>query len=568
MDLLFKDVIIEYQTILYDNKCPINTSNNYNDNNDDDLFGIFTDRQDEIKTPFNYLTQYTDKDSYEKHIKNQLASVTSHTKTVVVEKNDEKISLKFFYNSFSRRRGSKWFKKHKKMVFITYRFKDGAVFYGEMVNYHKKRNFSKRLVRFTFGSQDIINEFHHRTIRFYENSFDGLKLKDRSFNKYQPVNVFIENVPGVEKYNNIPNKERFYRVFLDKNNVKYSNNFMSFVSIYHPSLTKKILKNHDNKMIDGIMEIRGLRGGKIRRVLHQITDYFSTELYFSLCRLYGMKKIVELPDDILKIILTQQMTIGVHKLPENFTEKEINNSLKIFTQVLDGVIGYSEFKDHFRFYKLVKKYENIKWVSQDEESFIDEHIILSNKYANYTSGNFERIYPSEFLDHIQQPIKGFVNNFYPVILTNSEMYNTESSVQSNCVRNYIRNANALIISLRLGSHDSFRRTTIEYCITYHEKRGLELRRVQTKDKRNQNVTDPEVIGVIEKLDDIVNRSVNMTLFDSYSIKVIPKIGSTKETEFKTIPFQRGGYTDYRITWKDESIIYEVKSYDDELLFLD
>jgi hypothetical protein len=555
MDLLFKEVLTEYQTIVYNDTCPVHF---YNVDSNEFLF------RSEPET--DVIIQSTDRGVYELNKKNKLASVSAITKLVVVEKNEDKISLKFFYNTFSRRFNSKWFTKTKRVEFVTYRFKDGAVFYGDLRNYHKKRKVQKIFKRYTFGSQDIVNSLYRRSSLFYGKTYSSSNVAHLTFDQFKPVNNFIKNIPGTEKYENSTMREKFYKVFLEKNGIKYSNNFMCFSETLYPSITKKILKKHDFKMIDSIMELNQLKGGKIKRVLHKLDSLLTPHIYHILINVYGEQKILQQEDDFLISVLGCKTNFAMFKLVSEMTNKEINNSLEIVKLVLNGIIDFNTLKDHIKYYNHIKKYEDIRWSSQDNYSFVEEHMVWSDKYAGYTSGVFERLYPQEFLDHVQKPIKGLVSNYFPVVLRTTDEYNRESSKQFNCVRNYIKHSESLIISLREGSTESPERITIEYRIIYHEKRGLILNRVQTKAKRNENVTDHQIIDIIDKLDYAVDKSVELKMFNNYGIKVGTKYGGTKESGYKPIPFQRGGNTDYKITWENEDIIYNVREYQNDFLF--
>jgi hypothetical protein len=555
MDLLFKKVITTYSTIVYSDNCEISIVRN----DDDDLFGIFEEKNIRSSILNNRLFEFTDEKSFEEYKTNQLASTKTINRTLVIEKNDEKIAIKYFYSSFGREKFSKWFKKEKRLEFITYRFKDGAVFYGAITNYHKKRKFTKIMRRFAFGSKDIINEFRQIIKRF--NSYGG---KDEiNFDELKPIRIFVNNIPGSEKYIHLTAREQFYRTYLDKNNVKYPDNFMLFVDINYPSFSKKELSKNGFKLIDTLMSLRGLKGGKIRKILHNLKKPYHDENYKIITDFYGNETILSQSDDFLVQLFNSNYNISSLPINHKLSKKELKNSLEIVKLVVGGLIDRYTFTDHCKFYNYLKNVEPIKWESINLNTFTEEHYLWSEKYSDYTLGNFERLYPEKFLSHIQKEITDFSTTFYPVVLTNSKMYNNESAVQNNCVRTYIKRPESVIISVREGGIDSNFRTTIEYIVSVNDKKELQLDRVQTRGKFNKELNEEIWGGVLSELDKRVHQAIKLNFFNQYGIKVIYNNGRIYETKQTLTPFVRNGHTDYRVTWENNDTFYDVKSYENE-----
>ncbi len=71
-----------------------------------------------------------DIESYLKNYGNKNSTVHHQRHTIVVERDDNKICLKIFYYEKRRRVGKIFFAKRTSIDFITYRVKDGALFYG------------------------------------------------------------------------------------------------------------------------------------------------------------------------------------------------------------------------------------------------------------------------------------------------------------------------------------------------------------------------------------------------------------------------------------------------------
>jgi hypothetical protein len=69
---------------------------------------------------FKYLRSEDTKESFEKNYGNPLTTVELHRLTLVVEKNEDKVSMKLFSFSKQRIHGKSYFKKDSSLWFITY----------------------------------------------------------------------------------------------------------------------------------------------------------------------------------------------------------------------------------------------------------------------------------------------------------------------------------------------------------------------------------------------------------------------------------------------------------------
>ena len=61
--------------------------------------------------------------------------------TFVVERNEEKVSMKLFTFNKSRGQGKPYFKKHSNLWFITYKIKTDELYTGQLTNGFKKKKF-------------------------------------------------------------------------------------------------------------------------------------------------------------------------------------------------------------------------------------------------------------------------------------------------------------------------------------------------------------------------------------------------------------------------------------------
>jgi len=118
--------------------------------------------------------------------------------------------------------------------------------------------------------------------------------------------------------------------------------------------------------------------------------------------------------------------------------------------------------------------------------------------------------------------------YYPKVLTNSDEYNNESTVQTNCVRTYVDRPDCFIVSLRKGGLDSHERLTNEYALTVVDDE-LKITRVQTKAKRN---SEPDIswLDALLILDGKVNDLHKRKLFTLPQKDVEFKLGLGKHAE--------------------------------------
>ena len=115
-------------------------------------------QDDELCDAKTIIRSYSDIESYLKNYGNKNSTVHHQRHTIVVERDENKICLKIFYYEKRRRVGKIFFAKRTSIDFITYRVKDGALFYGSVGNYHSKRGSTKRLREICVWSRGYLNE--------------------------------------------------------------------------------------------------------------------------------------------------------------------------------------------------------------------------------------------------------------------------------------------------------------------------------------------------------------------------------------------------------------------------
>ena len=477
----------------------------------------FTEEQDDLnifsiskggfyerRGTFSLKQKHTSKEVFEENFKNPLYNLFHRRMTGVVAADDKRITLKFFLYSRNRRPDEKFVRITTHCAYMTYNFKKNCLYTGVVNGYHKKRKVNKSVKIVSF-SNDTVNDLLGKYITWFHYVHENLPEKKTTKNGfYDLLSTFIDNIPGVVYDNEKYGTKTIHKTILTKKNIKLSDNWSSF-SCHYPQPKAKDFKKYGDRYLNVIMEINGLKGDKIRRVLHKIKN-FNPLVYHKAVRFFGKDYLLGKSDDELQNIF--ETTCMGDFLNMNFasihSKKERNCIFEIFKLVINDEINPQTFADHFIFYTNLKNYENIKWTSTTYDEFREEHLNWTELNDFYTKGTFDRIYNDKFESEVTKPIFTDSKTFYPVILKSSTEYNDESFIQSNCVKGYIKRPDALIISLRKDSPDSKERATIEFRISFDTV--IELKRTQTLGRFNKQLTKEweDILSLLDKrIDDLV-----------------------------------------------------------------
>lgn len=492
MEKIFEYVREKYKSIEFQDYCEIPTK--IKEDNllaiDDDFgyqdFGIV------YKSTNHYLVEWksihTDntKECFEKNLLNPIWSVELCRQTILIEKSEDKVRIKFYTYYKYRGIGKQFYRVTTSLRFYSYNYKTNAMYEGLMNNFHKKRKFTKK-VRRVGPSMNPMSGLKSLLINYISQDFDSIINNSERVDSI--FNTFIKSIPGIENYKEIyPIENRIYKMYLDKQGVKLPNNWQTLVfSIPQPKL--RDIKKSKFKYIDALMNLYKLKGDRVKKVLHTVDNFNPHNLKVA-TNIFGENFLLQQSDEFWKKLIETNAYLSDKDIT-NFSKKEKNNILNIFKLILDGQINSNTFDDHFRFYTQINKFEKIKWKSNDLESFGEEHLDWTEMYDFYTKGDYKRIYDEKLLEFCQEKIFDSNNNeFYPVVLKTSKEYNEESYTQSNCVKSYIQKPSSFIISLRKGSKDSKERATIEFTILMDKKTNeIMLKRVQTLGRFNSKLND-------------------------------------------------------------------------------
>lgn len=458
-----------------------------------------------------------DEKSFVENFANPLTMVARTYAMVVIEELGEKISLKVFHGVKSRGVGRTWFKINRNVEYITINRKTGDVYYGFLHNYQKKRKFTRKIMRNVFIS-DPVNSFMAKM-----NNILSDYCNNSSTVTHTVMSVFFEQFR--DEAPNLDLSQRILKFYLDKKQIKYSNNFWIFTSEMWGDKYRKALKKNDKKVIDAVMFVNDLRGKKIKKYLH-VAENLNFKLLKFAIKVFGENWLNQDGDVILRILNSKFVMDGFQfDNPEIFTNEELKKVYSCFKSVLDeNFTSIWSFSDHLRFYSDLKAFgeTDLRWTSDGtlNEKFQNEHLDWTEKLDHYRRGFYTRYYPKYFVKNIETNI----GQYFPVLLKDSSDYNSESNIQSNCVKSYIGRVSSFIVSLRRGSVDSTERATIEYRMVYLKNFDkIHVDRVQTLGRYNQNL-DPSWNDVLLKLDEIVLSSVTDERFETVQIEKVCKNG--------------------------------------------
>lgn len=462
-----------------------------------------------------------DEETFLKYYTDTNFSVTRQSAFFIIESTDDKLSIKTYYTIHHRKNGKKFFFTEKRMEFITYNFRTKNFYHGNRISSKKKikskkinvnRFYNDIILHFNMNVQNILREVNRPTeILFDENHFNK-NFADKFMYKF--LSLLFDKRGWVMPNYNILDKIIYY-FYLKDNEIKYPDNFFSYVSF---NFLKKDLKKEKN-LVNLTMKTFNYRGKKIRKLLNQLStfDYRLPYLfnmlgvdYFNLIdeRIFSVKNTLTILND------------NFHKNKDYFMFLTKKNKKQI-VKMINGDIENSHkllylIYEHFNMVKTLKDTYNhdFKMNFKDRKSFDDEHYELSKILESYRNGYYKRYNGDEFKFRVEEEIFGMDGvSFFPVLLTNTDEYNNESQVQQNCVRTYVDRKKSIIISLRLGFKDSKERATLEY--VYNDN-GIE--RIQSLGKYNRQLKNMYDVPM-EILDERINELFKNNIFEPTKIEI-------------------------------------------------
>jgi hypothetical protein len=518
---LFKQSFEKYKCVFNKTSTPIQNKD-FIYVNTEDVFGDLVNlNQPTKKHPLFVVEKVTtDEESYIENYNNLMCDVTKSYSMVLIEKTEDKVSIKVFRGSRNRRAGNLWFKVSRNVDYITVNKKTGDVYHGYLHDYQKKRKCAKKIRR---------NFFFAEPINTIKNIIQNA-LSDYGVNTYEiairAVSTFMLEVDERDGFENLDFNKRLFRFYLNKRQVKYPNNFYVYAQILVGPEIRKILKKNDNKLVESYMIREGLSGKKLKKALHNC-ETLNIELYKHTRKIFGDDWLNQ-DEDVISKLLNSKVQCQV--IPTEFktviSPEELKRVYSMFKRVFiyDDLDSYT-FYDHIRMYTELRLYgeADLRWYSENsKEEFREEHLDWTEKIQFYKQGNYTRTYPEYFKKVIEKEIGGYV----PVLLMDSNSYNEESYIQSNCVKTYIGKPSSFIVSLRKGLFGD--RATLEYKLSKNGEYIIPIR-VQSLGKFNSKLGE-EWNEVLFKLDEVILSSIKDKRFETVKIIKECKNGVTLKSD--------------------------------------
>lgn len=397
----------------------------------------------------------TEKDFIENY-GNKLCSVFKEHFKLEVKRSGDKLSVRYFYKFFRRTVGVHYFKKKYDFKFFTINLKTYDCYVGTILNHQNKKKVQKNLIKNPYNFPNkVLDYFHGIHSKFVENGFiDEFEKILKSEMDYH------ENFKVSDLMSEIVKRNLIRRGVKIPNNIKpFITNFDTFPSAQH-------LKKSKNKFVEAFMLKNQLTGKTIKKYLHEV-NYINIPGYKSAVDLFGYDLLYR--KNMLKKFLESNNAQSYYGMfPSNLAGKELETMLRYFGFLLDGKIDRMSISDHIRYFIYLKGVkDDIKIQAQTIEEFNEEHVEFSELYSSYKTSKVTRIYSDKFEESLKEPIYSNDGSvYYPVLLKTTNDYIMETTVQSNCVRNYADYPDSIIISLRSGTKISPERLTIEYKIYY------------------------------------------------------------------------------------------------------
>lgn len=465
-----------------------------------------------------------EEDEFVKNYGNPLAKVIKEYAKLIVQADENKVSLKIFRGSRLRIQGKVFFKVNKHCDFLTVNRKTGDVYTGSIDNYQKKKSSSKSFQKnsFLFASTTKFFEFLKKVCKPQQHLdaqfqyFEALKIFRRELN-LDKYSLGVENI-----------SDCLVRNYFDHKKIKYSDNVSVFIK-NGVKLKVKQMRLFDSKFVETYMFENDLQGGVIKKALHNCKRLNIALLKYTL-NFFGKDWVLQDYDFVLSCLNSKGIYVNTwwdHRdIPKIFStifsKLERKRVFKFFRNyvLMEPICDFHTFNDHIRMISELRNLgeHDVSWKTESPSDFADEHFTLVSKLDYYKKGYYKRIYPEYPFRELDTPIKCDGNVYYPVLLTTTDDYIDESSVQSNCVKGYIGNPGSYIVSLRKGSPNSKERATIEFFICKDNNGKIVYKVRQALGRFNEKLDDKVWSDPLTYLGIKFNRILNSKFFEPVKIE--------------------------------------------------
>lgn len=409
------------------------------------------------------VSKYSEnKEDFIEEYGNMLCDLENYRRTVVVEKEGDKVRLSFYYYRKIRKVGKVYFAKMYDRCYLTYNLKTNNFYMTNVMKSIGHRRSKRIRCNPTYNISRIVEHIHD--FKFTDDDSEYLKVFMRALDS--------ETNYGKDKF--LTFEEAFMRFFVSRNGIKGPNHMTSLILRYYPG--KKMFKKNGFNLVHSILDSVGLKSKYFISLMNNYKPDLSYLIQYS--NLLGLKYVKTIDKDFFRKERAPYETFvdikkkydedtEVYRTYQNITDYDRKNIVKVindFTKTnpddslnttrsmnITGLIN-----DHIRIMDNLRKFEdNIKFKAKTYSEFEQEHVNYSEKYSLYR--NSEEIY-YQYDKKIINSLKDSQKGYEYVLLSNDMDYINESTHQNNCVRTYIDKFDSIIISVRLGD----KRVTTEF----------------------------------------------------------------------------------------------------------
>jgi hypothetical protein len=277
------------------------------------------------------------------------------------------------------------------------------------------------------------------------------------------------------------------------------------------------------KIVDAFMSMNGFSGAAIRKAIHDCKKTISPKVLSVILEVFPKEWILQDDELLVKSLDTEMSFMGQIKdqlkiMSSYMGREELRKVFKCHRLLItEHDINQMSLHDHVEMYLFLKAVgEDIKWKSEDTLQFREEHMDWSDKCAFYKRGKYTRTYADTLYQIVTNVISFEDENYYPVVLTTSDEYNSESNTQQNCVKGYVGRPSSIIVSLRRGSIDSEERATVEYQV-FKKNEKIDFNRPQSLGRFNTRL-DETWTPILHLLDQRFTQWINIK-DDTKTVKI-------------------------------------------------
>lgn len=416
----------------------------------------------------------------ERHIKNfyadPFAKIEVTNRGRVMYKDENRLIIKFFLKRKLRSFNWKFFREQVYGDMISFNLKTGNF---TIIKNSDDKSHIKTKGRIRTNSFIQLKSFF--TDRYYSLPKYGEALTkeydevmgDKEFLDAINEHLFNNSVENLTKDNLVQN---IIEYFVKKRGIKVPNEYHNLLANFYP--TQRFLKKNDNKLIQSVLDMYGIKCKGTVKLLHEHKVHIPTLVTYS--RFFGdtyQKYVTRIKPEIL-----DKGNIG-NKNEMYFYNDEIQNiqdyklSKDEKENLLNVINDSVRLRDMFEFYRTIRDHINMiirikdvgldaKFNSKTYKEFVEEHSEFSKLITKIRRGHtFELQFDKKMLADVEADLLSIKDEtslikLKPYILKREEEYVEEGSFMHHCVAGYANNERSMIISLR--TEDGTERVTCEY----------------------------------------------------------------------------------------------------------